>query len=225
MTRSEPEPEKVAPRREDRTSLRGAFSSLVQVHILDRDIPVAEQDFEPPLLLALEGLLVREEFLLDRLLARGIVRRRRYVLEDYRDAVIPAPVLRGVVARLDRRDSEDAPGLDLLLQDGEVILLEQADELVSLTPASLVVVFGNEGLVLRLRLLALYRHDGSDLRTKAQGQQEQHTWSQCPGRARGGDLHERAISILVETISRPSKGRGFPEDRRWFGTIPSTGPR
>ncbi len=74
---------------------------LVQVHVLDRDVPVGQQDLESPLFFALEGLLVREEFLLDRLLVRGVV-RRGYVLEDEGDAVVPPPLLGGVVARLDR---------------------------------------------------------------------------------------------------------------------------
>src|SRR3982750_2387235 len=42
---------------------------LVQIHVLDRDVPVGLQDLEPPLLLAPVGLLIGKELPLDRLFA------------------------------------------------------------------------------------------------------------------------------------------------------------
>jgi hypothetical protein len=90
---------------------------------------VREEDLEASLLLATIGLLVREELLLD-LLLQGALGGGRGALEDDRDAVVPAPVLRRVIPRLLGPDLEESPRLDLFLQDGEVVLPEEPRELV-----------------------------------------------------------------------------------------------
>lgn len=110
-----------------------------------------KEDLEPSLLLAPKSLLVGKELFHDRLFAARVVSYSR-VLEHNSHAVVPSPVFGGVIARAHRTDFQDASVLDLFLQNGKVILLEQAYELVGVTPFGLVVVIGNKRFVVRLRL-------------------------------------------------------------------------
>src|SRR5260370_6920101 len=66
-------------------------SARLEVHILDRQIPVRIQDFKAPLFLFLIGLLIGIE-LLDHRGAVKIVVGDRRILEDDGDPVIPSPV-------------------------------------------------------------------------------------------------------------------------------------
>src|SRR6266851_135885 len=102
------------------------------------------QDLEAALLLALKRLLVREEP--PELCFRERLVRRRRVLPYDRDAIIPAAVFRAVEPRRLRSDPLDVSQLDLPLQYGEVVLLEEPDELVGKAPAGLVVILHHERL-------------------------------------------------------------------------------
>jgi hypothetical protein len=69
----------------------------VEIHVLDRQIPMRIQDFEAPLLFFLVGLLVEIE-LLDDARAVEIVVGNRGVLENDGDAEIPSAIFGGVIA-------------------------------------------------------------------------------------------------------------------------------
>jgi hypothetical protein len=56
-----------------------------------------------------------------------------------------------VVAGLIQPDFEDTAELDLLFQDGIVVLLEEREELVGMTPLGLVIVLDDERLARRGR--------------------------------------------------------------------------
>src|SRR4029077_16294349 len=102
------------------------------------------ENLETSLLLALKRVLVREEppeLCLWERLARG-----RRVLSYPRGAMVPAAVFRAVEPRGLRGDPLDVPQLDLPLQHGEVVLLEEPDELVGEAPARLVVILHHERL-------------------------------------------------------------------------------
>src|SRR3989442_13071588 len=86
------------------------------------------EDREAALLLAPKRVLVRKQTFQLRLGER-LVRRRRVLPHD-RDAIVPAAVFRAVEPRRLRSDPLDVPQLDLPLQYGEVVLLEEPDELV-----------------------------------------------------------------------------------------------
>src|SRR4029077_10780044 len=102
------------------------------------------ENLETSLLLALKRVLVREEPP-ELCLWERLVRRRRVLPYD-RDAIVPAAVLRAVEARGLRGDPLDVPQLDLPLQHGEVVLLEEPDELVGKAPARLVVILHHDRL-------------------------------------------------------------------------------
>src|SRR2546426_12111968 len=114
------------------------------------------EDLEAALLLAPKRILVRKETFQLRLGER-LVRRRRVLPHD-RDAIVPAAVLRAVEPRGLGRDPLDVPQLDFPLQYGEVVLLEEADELVGKAPARLVVILHHERLTRSRRRCPGGRH-------------------------------------------------------------------
>ena len=128
---------------------------MLDVHVVDGHVPVSQEDLEPALFLALEGLLVGEKFLLDRLLHAGRGEGRFQVLENDGDLVVPAAVLGGMIARSHGRDSKHPAGLDLLAQHGEMILLEEPEKLVGMAPFRLVVILDDEGLLRRRYVFAV----------------------------------------------------------------------
>src|SRR5215471_4599951 len=65
--------------------------------VCDRQVPVAVQDFEAPLLFPLEGLLIRPELLGESILFRIGSCGHRRVLELNGYAIIPSRVLRHMV--------------------------------------------------------------------------------------------------------------------------------
>src|SRR5262245_24229629 len=88
----------------------------------DGHIPMRDQNLEPSLLFAFESRLVRVELFDERLFGAWSVRivEGGGALENYGDAIIPAPVLGRVVAGLFDLDAHDAAGLGLFLQDRQV---------------------------------------------------------------------------------------------------------
>src|SRR5262249_47796563 len=119
----------------------------VEFDALDGHVPMGFEDFEAALFLLFVGVLVGKE-LLQQGAVVGIGVRGGGVLEDDRGAVVPSAVFRGVIARRVGEHLEDAAHLDLFLQHGIVILLEEQDELVGVAPLGLVVVLDDIGLVL-----------------------------------------------------------------------------
>ena len=92
------------------------------------------------LLLAAESFLVRIERLLDRRLTCSRLVRRHHILEDDRHAEIPAPILSGVISRPRAAHGQEAPALYLLQQHRQMILLEQFDEFLGVSPFCRVVI-------------------------------------------------------------------------------------
>src|SRR5881296_149995 len=133
-----------------------------QIHGDHGDVPVPGEDLEASLLFAPERVLVGEEALELRLGERLV--RRRGVLPYERDATIPAAILGAVEPGRLRRDGLDVPQLHLALQHGVMVLLEQAEELLGVAPAELIVVLDHE---------RLGRAGGWSLRPRHRGRRDQ----------------------------------------------------
>src|SRR4029077_11769035 len=89
--------------------------------------------------------LVGPKLLLQRVFVERLIRNRR-VLEHDGDAIIPASVFGRMVTRLVHPDLEHPAHLHLLLQQRIVVLLEELQKLVGMSPLGLVIVFDHEGL-------------------------------------------------------------------------------
>src|SRR5271157_3306076 len=150
------------------------------------------EDLEPPLLLALKCLLVGEKLFLHSVLVDGI-NGRGGALEDQRDAIVPPAVLGGVVPRFDCGDFQDPPVRRQFLENGEMVLLEQANELVRLSPTGLVVAFQNIGAFLGLRLSSR-RSPGPERRAHCQQHQEEAAPTSSPIDERRRETAHRANS-------------------------------
>ena len=118
--------------------LRRQAPSRLEIDLDYWKVPMRVKNLEPPLLLALKCLLVGEKLFLHSVLVDGI-NGRGGALEDQRDAIVPPAVLGGVVPRFDRGDFQYPPVRRQFLENGEMVLLEQANELVRLSPPDLVV--------------------------------------------------------------------------------------
>src|SRR5271157_604123 len=79
-----------------------------------RQVPVAQQDLESPLFLALVSLLIGPELLDETLFVWVGGGRHRRVLVPDGDAIIPAPIFGGVVGGLLDFHREDTAALGLL---------------------------------------------------------------------------------------------------------------
>src|SRR2546430_1547815 len=124
-----------------RTLLISRRSFRVEVYCLDWQIPMRVENLESPLLLALERFLIGIQLLLQRCLIEGLISYSR-VLEDDGYTKVPAAVFGRVVARLIHPDFRDASELHFFLEHGVVILLEQPQKFVGVSPLGFVVVLG-----------------------------------------------------------------------------------
>src|SRR6266851_2923467 len=131
----------------ERTSLWSA-SPRVEVHVLDRQIPVGIENFESPLFFLLVRFLIRIESL-DQRGAVEIVVGNRGALEDDGHPVIPAAVFGHVIARRGHAYLQHAAQLDLLFQNWIVVFLEERQEFFGVTPFRLVVVLHHIWLLFR----------------------------------------------------------------------------
>src|SRR5271167_5021847 len=122
-----------------------------EVDVLDGQVPMGVEDLEAMLLFALIGLLIGEELLEQRLFVEAVIGGGG-VLEDDGDAVVPAAVFGGVIARRDSAYFEQPTEFNFFLQQWVMVLLEQRDELLSVSPFHLVVVLDDEGFVLSVGL-------------------------------------------------------------------------
>src|SRR6266705_2469471 len=92
------------------SSVAGRSELRFQIDRLYRQVPMPVENFEAPLLFALESLLVGVHLLLhSRFIERFIGHGR--ILEDNGHAKIPPSVFRSVIARLFHRDLGDASHL------------------------------------------------------------------------------------------------------------------
>src|SRR5437762_6025020 len=110
-----------------------------QVHFLDRKIPMPFEDFKPPLLFLLIGFLIRIKLLDDSRRIETVI-RDGCILEDDRDSIVPAAILGSVQTRLGSVHFQDSSQFDFLLQYGIVVLLEEGDEFIRVSPFCFVVV-------------------------------------------------------------------------------------
>ncbi len=104
------------------------------------------QYLEPSLLFALVRRLIREQ-LFEQRGAIEIVVGDGSILEYDRDAIVPAAVLGCMIARRGCRDLQYSAKLHLFLQQGIVVLLEERDKFIGISPLRLVVVLRDEWLV------------------------------------------------------------------------------
>ena len=74
------------------------------------------------------------------------IRRRARALEDESNAVIPTAIFRGVIARRMGCHLEDAAQFDFFEQQRQMILFEQGDEFVGVSPFCSVVILHHKGL-------------------------------------------------------------------------------
>src|ERR1700722_3042065 len=118
----------------------------IEVHCLNRQIPVRVENLEAALLLALKRILVRIHLLLQRGLIEWFISHGS-ILEDNGHAEIPAAVFSGVVPWLVHPNLGDAPHLGFFFQNRIVVLLEQLQKLVGMAPLRFVVVLDYEGPV------------------------------------------------------------------------------
>src|SRR5215472_9389348 len=118
----------------------------LQFHCLDRQVPMRIQDLKAPLLFPFVGFLIRPELLLDGCLVESFVGHGR-VPEDNGHTIVPAPVFGGVVAGLVHPDFQHPSHLDFFPQQRIVVLLEQSQELVRMSPPGLVVILDDERLI------------------------------------------------------------------------------
>src|ERR1039458_646540 len=117
----------------------------VQIYVLDRHVPMASEDFKPALLFLRIRGLVGPKLLLQRVFVERLI-RGRCGLEHDGHALVPAPVFGRVIARLVHPDLEHAAHFHLLLEQRVVVLLEQLQKLVCMSPLGLVIVFDDERL-------------------------------------------------------------------------------
>src|ERR1044071_3014263 len=127
---------------------------LIERHRKNGSVPVRDQYLEPPLFFALEGFLIGiklfgESFFAARISGHG------GVFEHYSHAIIPATFFGRVIARSLGADFEYAPALDLLFEHRIMVLLEQANEFVGVSPFRFVVILDDKGLILRFSLAGL----------------------------------------------------------------------
>jgi len=108
---------------------------------------MCEQDLEPPLLFALERLLIGEQLLGDRFGVKAVL-GDPHILPHNRNPIVPASVLRSVEVRANCRNLQDTSKLLFLFEHREVVLLEQPDELIRIPPPRFVVVLNHVGLCL-----------------------------------------------------------------------------
>src|ERR1700720_2533915 len=118
---------------------------LIQLYILDGQIPVSVEDFETTLFFFRISGLVGPKLLFQRVFVEGFIRNSR-VFEDYGHAIVPAPVFGRVIPGLIHPDLEHAAHFHLLLQQWIVVLLEQLEKLIRVPPLRLVIVFDHKGL-------------------------------------------------------------------------------
>src|SRR5271165_423661 len=175
--------------------LRQAASRL-EIDLDYWKVPMRVKNLKPPLLLALKCLLVREKLFLHSVLVDGI-NGRGGALEDQRDAIVPPAVLGGVVPRFDRGDFQYPPVRRQFLENGEMVLLEQANELVRLSPPGLVVAFQNVGLFFGLRLRSR-RSQGPERRADCQQHQKEAAPTSSPTGERRRETAHRANSHSSE---------------------------
>src|SRR4030095_1736574 len=100
---------------------------------------MGQQYFESPLLLALKRILVGIELPEDMIIT-CIVIRYMHTLPYNPDAIVPTSILCGVIDWRFCGHLNDFSRLCELLQKRIVVLLEQADEFICITPFSLVVI-------------------------------------------------------------------------------------
>src|SRR5947207_13129042 len=122
-------------------------SPLRWSNVGDGNVPMREEDLEAALLLAGECRLIGPE-LPDQCRLVGIGRRgRRRVPEFQRDAIVPARIFGHVVRRSLDFHGEYSSAFDLLLEERIVILQEQLQELLLVSPLRLVVVLHRVRLI------------------------------------------------------------------------------
>src|SRR6266478_4386458 len=146
----------------------------LQLHALDGHVPMSSKDFKPPLLFLRIRSLVGPKLLLQRVFVERLIRGRR-VLEHDGHAIVPAPVFSSVVARLVHPDLEHAAHFHLLLQQRVVVLLEQLQKLICISPLRLVIVFDHERLA--GFGCGLSRERDWEQRQKHQQESQFHRWS------------------------------------------------
>src|ERR1039458_4619374 len=120
---------------------------LRRCNIGQRQIPMPQQNLEPPLFFALVSLLVGPKLPDQPLLVRIRGCRQGRVLEPYRNAIIPSRILGHVVAGLLNLHRDHAPALDNLLKQRVVVLQKELQEFLLMPPLHLVVILECVGLV------------------------------------------------------------------------------
>src|SRR6202140_4813981 len=122
--------------------------SFLQIQCLYRQVPVRIENLKPALLLALVGRLIGPELLLQSIFLKRLIGHGG-ILEYDGYAVVPTPVFGSVIARLIHPYFDHAPHLDFFLEQGIVVLLEQPQELIRMSPLGFVVVLDRIGLTRR----------------------------------------------------------------------------
>src|SRR5215469_3198922 len=121
--------------------------SLLRRDVGDGQVPVGKKDLEAALLFALVSGLVRPEFLdKPRLVGVRSGGRGRILVADG-DAVIPAAVFSDVVSRRFNLERHNAARGGDLLKKRVVVLQEEIEKLLLMSPLNLVVVLHSVGLV------------------------------------------------------------------------------
>src|SRR5947207_11400434 len=146
-------------------------SPLRWSNVGDRNVPVREEDLEAALLLARKCRLIGPE-LPDQCRLVGIGRRgRRRVPEFQRDAIVPARIFGHVVRRSLDFHGEYSSAFDLLLKERIVILQEELQEFLLVSPLRLVVVLHGVRLIGRVLWWRPLR--GGKARQSDEGEEQQ----------------------------------------------------
>src|ERR1700730_9095475 len=122
-----------------------------QIDRLYRQVPMSVENFETPLLFALESFLVGVHLLLESRFIERFMGHGR-ILEDNGHAKIPPSVFRSVIARLVHPDLGDASHLHFFFEHRIVILLEQLQKFIRMPPLRLVVILHHKGFFWGWRL-------------------------------------------------------------------------
>src|SRR5271170_5175576 len=147
------------------------LSRLRRRNIRNRQVPMRQQNLEAPLLFFLVSGLIGIKLFDEALFIRIGSRCQRRVLEDNRDPVVPALVLGHVVGGRFNLDRDyPARGNDLLKQR-VMVLEEEVQKLLLMSPLDLVVILNgirSIGRALRWRALGKEWNCRDDEREKEQ---------------------------------------------------------
>ena len=111
------------------------------------NVPVGEKNFEAALFFALVGRLVGKKFLHGFFFGGIRSCSDGGILEGDGDAIVPAGLFRHVVGRRFDFDGEEVAGFDALLQQRVVVLQEEIQKFLLMSPLNFVVVLHGVGFV------------------------------------------------------------------------------